>query len=434
MSKGNLFLGFGRGSVGDVTLYHQDGEQIARARNRSPRNPKTALQLLQRVVLKTSSMGYSLFQDICNHSFQGAAEGTESQARFNKANIAWMREQLAPVINSGSQEDIYNSTDSNYSFNGASLVEFMPFIISEGSLSKLPIIWGKDLSSPAFIINVNLGKAAPSYAEVVEALGIQGGDQLTFCACSIDDTDEGGQFNGFEYGRVIMSPSGGDATVPFLNGESINEPNEKNDGQFAFSIVQVSSAYYLTFRCTKYSNSANVANAMAAGTVILSRQNGGVWQRSPQQLVLRPYTVSVSGHLQYDHAVDLLGDAVLSFMESDSSTLYLNQAEHGGGTAVVDTCHITKVEYDGAEMPAGVLSNVGTWGSLLKVTVADKMPGKSYAIRLDATGSEGTPQTLSGNSVQWSPSLPDEVEYKVNLVADGIVIQTYCRLWEHSDM
>ena len=47
MSKGNLFLGFGRGKVGVVVFSRLNGEQVTRARNRSPRKPKYPLQLLQ---------------------------------------------------------------------------------------------------------------------------------------------------------------------------------------------------------------------------------------------------------------------------------------------------------------------------------------------------------------------------------------------------
>ena len=426
MSKGNLFLGFGRGSVGDVTLYHQDGEQIARARNRSPRNPKSALQLLQRVVLKTSSMGYSLFQDICNHSFQGAAEGTESQARFNKANIAMMRAKLGDIINSGNVEEILGSSDYNYSYNGASLVEFMPFIISEGSLSKIPVIWGKTLSTPAFIINVDLGKANPNYAEVIDALGVQGGDQLTFCACSIDDTEENGQFNGFEYGRVILAPAGGDGSVAFLNGNAINDPNEKNNGSFEFSIVQVSSAYYLTFRCTKYSNSNSVANAMAAATVILSRQSGGVWQRSPQELVLRPYTVSEDGHLYNDHGVDYLGDAVLSFMQSDSSTLYLNQAEHGGGSVVIDDFTITRVMAGGEERAKGGTYTVAATPQIV-ITKTGGLEGHTYGARCKYGSLTTGSGSFVGNTCSFQCS-EDSGTTNIEILKDGELLETWCTL------
>lgn len=48
--KGNMFLGYARGSVGDVTFARQNGQQVGRARNRKPNNPRTASQMTQRSV------------------------------------------------------------------------------------------------------------------------------------------------------------------------------------------------------------------------------------------------------------------------------------------------------------------------------------------------------------------------------------------------
>lgn len=46
--KGNMFLGYARGSVGDVTFSRTKGQQTARARNRKPNNPRTNAQMRQR--------------------------------------------------------------------------------------------------------------------------------------------------------------------------------------------------------------------------------------------------------------------------------------------------------------------------------------------------------------------------------------------------
>lgn len=330
MAKGNLFLGFGRGAVGDVVVYRANGEQVTRARNRHPKNPQSALQLLQRVVLKTSSMAYGLMQEITNHSFQGFAEGTECQSRFNQLNIQRFREQLADEINSGDADIILTSPAANFSYNGASLVEMNPYKVSEGSLTPIPVQWGAALTAPAFVIQRDLGSATPTYNDVLGALGIVSGDQLTFLGLSCDDTVDGGQFNGFDFARVIMEPASGDLTLPFLAGSGINDPNDKNRGSFNFSVEAVSGAYYLAFTPADYSNASGVANAMAAGTVILSRNNGSVWQRSSQSLVIRPDRVTVNGHLVSDREIDYLGDAVQSFMSGESSLLYLNQAGGSG--------------------------------------------------------------------------------------------------------
>lgn len=329
MAKGNLFLGFGRGSVGDVTFTHANGEQIARARNRAPRNPRSALQLLQRVCLKTSSSAYSLLQELTNHSFQGFAEGTQSQSEFNRLNIQKFREKLASYINSGDDQTILECEETNFASRGSSLVEINPYIVSSGTLAALPIAFMGGAASPAFAIAVALPSATPSYADVVTALKLVRGDQLTFLSLSVDDTIDGGVFNGFEYCRVILDPSDTDMTQPFLDGSSINLPNEKNRGDFSFSIQQVSGVYYLCFIASSMTMTINRANTMAAGTCIVSRSNGSVWQRSPQSLVIRPSLITQPGHLEWDHETDYLADAIYSYMTDESSTLYLNQAGAG---------------------------------------------------------------------------------------------------------
>lgn len=329
MAKGNLFLGFGRGSVGDVTFTHANGEQIARARNRAPRNPRSALQLLQRVCLKTSSSAYSLLQELTNHSFQGFAEGTQSQSEFNRLNIQKFREKLASYINSGDEQEILECEETNFASKGSSLVEINPYIVSSGSLAALPIAFMGSAASPAFAIAVALPSATPSYADVVAALKLVRGDQLTFLSLSCDDTIDGGVFNGFEYCRVILDPSDTDMTQPFLDGTSINLPNEKNRGDFSFSVQQVSGVYYLCFVASSMTMTINRANTMAAGTCIVSRSNGSVWQRSPQSLVVRPSLITQPGHLEWDHETDYLADAIYSYMSDESSLLYLNQAGAG---------------------------------------------------------------------------------------------------------
>lgn len=48
MSKGNIVLGYGRGAVGDLVLTRLKGQQVSKARNRHPNNPRTSLQMRQR--------------------------------------------------------------------------------------------------------------------------------------------------------------------------------------------------------------------------------------------------------------------------------------------------------------------------------------------------------------------------------------------------
>lgn len=334
MSKGNLFLGFGRGKVGDVVFTRVAGEQVARARNRSPKNPQTPIQLLQRVCLKTASLGYSMLQDICNHSFQGRQEGTECQSRFATLNVAKLRANLQTIIDSGDPEEILYGQDSNYSSKSSTQAEFMPYVVSEGTLQSLEsdVYAGEPVLLAHGPISIKTEQNV-TYQDIVDALGLQVGDQLTFLMCTIDDQHNDSpsvsQFNGFDYARVILEPSDGDMSSPFLSGFNINKPNVRNEGEVKFSFVgdEMTNTARIGFTSNIGSVSAGMVNSFAACAVIASRMAGGVWLRSTQSLVLRSYTAGETGALTWDHGTDYLGDAVSSYMTSQSSSLYLNQAE-----------------------------------------------------------------------------------------------------------
>ena len=59
------------------------------------KNPKTANQILQRVLMNTCSQAYSALQPILCHSFQGKTEGAQCMAEFQKQNLAYFRERAA---------------------------------------------------------------------------------------------------------------------------------------------------------------------------------------------------------------------------------------------------------------------------------------------------------------------------------------------------
>lgn len=131
MSKGNLFQGMARGSVGDVTFSRLNGKQIARVRNRNPRNPKTNPQLYGRAIMASVMRAYSAGREIFDHSFEGVAVGAASQNRFLSLNNRVLREYLAADIN--------NSALVNKSVNtfvGPKVQSPVPsrYVISEGSL------------------------------------------------------------------------------------------------------------------------------------------------------------------------------------------------------------------------------------------------------------------------------------------------------------
>ena len=329
MAKGNLILGYGRGKLGDVVLYRQYGEQCSRPRNRAPKNPQTPLQLLQRVIMKTTSQAYSLMQEICDHSFQGKQVGTANQSAFAVRNVALLRGQVQSIIDAGDPVGIVTASETNYAGKATSLALINPYQVSEGSLLPLNVgfvngVFKLKLPGVASV-------PAPTYQQVADALGLQQGDQLTFVVCSTDDSDDpsadNSAFNGFAFARIILEPSNGDMSAAFLNGTAVNLPNAKNEGTISLSLAVDSDEVGLAFAVGSIVAASNKSNSVAAATVIASRINGGVFQRSTQSLVVRPDSGTVTGKLTYDHHEATLGGAVQSFMTEAQSSLYLNQAE-----------------------------------------------------------------------------------------------------------
>jgi hypothetical protein len=329
MAKGNLFLGQARGKIGDIVLTHVNGVQVSRPRNRKPKNPQTPLQLLQRVVMKTTSSAYAFMQELCNHSFQGFPEGTPCQSRFSALNVGKFRQQLAEPINSGSPEVILSSTDTNFLAKNDSGCEINPYIISEGTLPSLEVQYRSYTSGAGYMVRLPIekqGVTTPTYQDIVDMLGGQRGDQLTFIWLTCDDHNDGSKYNGYYYARVILEPSDGDMTHPFVSSNGIVlTPNARNKGNV--SIIYVSGGW-LFFTSNRVDDDPGAFNSVAAGTVIWSRMNqaGNTWMRSTQSLIVRADNDTGDTALERDHHMDYLGDAVQSYMTEENSTLYLNQA------------------------------------------------------------------------------------------------------------
>lgn len=327
MSKGNLFLGTASGKVGDVVFSRQGGEQITRVRNRSPKNPQTPLQMAQRVIMSTVGKAYSLMAPIADHAFQGRAEGTQCQSRFTELNIALLRRAAADALNDGSAEAIITSQATNFNGKGDSLVALNPFIISEGSLPS-PRLLATD-GGVGIRLGITTTTSTVTYGDIINALGAQRGDQLTIVMVTTDNSDAGvdaGFANGFHFCRIILDPSEGDLTTPFLQtpGQEdpyyyVNKPNAKNEGRAIF-VIAPGTNESLLFPAVDGISVGTTQYSEGAIGAILSRKSGEQWQRSTSSLVL--YTAG------FDTQIHYLGDAVMSYMTEAGSSLYLNQAEN----------------------------------------------------------------------------------------------------------
>lgn len=133
MAKGNMLQGMARGKVGDVVFSRLNGEQIARVRNRNPKNPKTNAQLYQRAIMATVMQAYSAGRVIFDHSFQGFSVGEANQRRFMSLNAKHLRGILA---NDLATDDVSERSVCAFNAPGVNVPAPSLIQISEGKYNQ----------------------------------------------------------------------------------------------------------------------------------------------------------------------------------------------------------------------------------------------------------------------------------------------------------
>ena len=367
MSKGNLFLGQARGSVGDVTFTHIAGQQVARARNRSPRNPRVPSQMLQRIVLNSASKAYSLMQRIVDHSFEGVQGIARNQQRFMQLNTSAFRDKLAAVIANPTEEQALASTAHSFSFKGDFYPQLVEYLISEGTLPR-QVVRCQSASSPNFQLRmpVNLEDVI-SYADVIQALDVQPGDQLTFIGLGhqYGSAETYDQVSAFAFARVILEPAGGDFDVTFLGDDDRpKEPSPKNEGDVAISILDDADGHYIQFSFTSMTNTVSEdIPSMVGAAVILSRFEAGRWRRSAQTIV-----PAIFGDALPALDTATFGAAYASYLLGDSSNLFLNGSPVGiaASPAAQSMAVVSSVIVDETALVRGT-ANTGIANSAVRI-------------------------------------------------------------------
>lgn len=316
MAKGNMLLGLSRGSVGDLTFYRRNAQQITRVRVRKVKNPQTSAQMYQRTINRTAVEAYGVLKSICDHSFEGVSYGANSYSFFLSRNMQMLRDEAS---RSNNAQKSYNPKD----IKG---IAAMPFIVSSGTLPSVPATL--DFSLNHILLPAPSVSQIPNatYQDIISKWGLQQGDQVSFLVVPAPTE---GSFPDEPFGRdllvarVILDPSAGDvAETQFFSpiaGEEnvfgVNSPNVRNSGTVRFYMdgqdigVKVLSAGY-------------AANYKIFGiAVIISRQRAdGSWLRSQEQFLFdndfreNGYTLKQASTLT---PTDL-------YVESD---YYLNNAE-----------------------------------------------------------------------------------------------------------
>lgn len=277
MSKGNMLLGFARGSVGDLTFYRRNAQQITRARSRVVKNPKTLAQQMQRAIMRTAVEAYKVLKEICDHSWEGISYGANSYAEFLKKNLAMLRSEAA----TGAENT------KSYLPAGFSGLVAMPWILSKGSIAWNGYRDEEEDGGTRLVFNgvfTFTGEpqfAGLTYKAFADKNGLREGDQITFIwVTQRQDIDEA---EGTELGiaRIILSPGQGEFAETDLfdaNGR-INDGNPLNENQtalrFGFNGLNQTQARVLVMQGLNFDD-----NCICKAIIISRKSSDGSWLRS----------------------------------------------------------------------------------------------------------------------------------------------------------
>ena len=180
MGKGNLFLGQGRGKLGDSVFYLKNGQQAFRVRRRQIANPNTSGMLVQRAVMATVMQAYSFGKSIFDHSFQGQKVGEGSQSKFMSVNLRKLRNAYFADV-ATMQDPGYDPTDliGRFVARGSMVPVGWAYQISEGTF-KAPVAFIVPGES-ATISWPKLASADETPRQYFQRLGINEGDINTLC-------------------------------------------------------------------------------------------------------------------------------------------------------------------------------------------------------------------------------------------------------------
>ena len=153
MAKGNIILGYLRGSIGDITFFRAKGQQLSRARNRAPANPRTVAQMDQRAKM---ACAVKFFSQVGANFFKYAFEGKKETESYFNAFV---------------KNNIYTG---GYIGKQASSVYDFPALgnwqISAGSLPEITAPFPQSVNGVAFNVGTTSGTAITTVSALTTAL------------------------------------------------------------------------------------------------------------------------------------------------------------------------------------------------------------------------------------------------------------------------
>lgn len=309
-------MGTARGSLGDITFYRYDSQQVSRVRVRKIKNPKTIEQLVPRIILTTVSKAYSAMQFICKDSFQGYSGAEKNMRRFLRVNNMMMKEDAYKYYYGYRNHEYSDDYSGNYNEKDTFKMVINPYMVSEGDLPTVPY---SVLTSDGGLFMPWTNNADFTYQDFCDALGVPAGAQLTLL--QLVGNAETQYVDRVDVSRVILSPASGGMSTTMLNSGSMRNPNPRNEGVMKINLINEDPNYYLSFE-TPFEREYATQYILGAALIVSYFENG-MWRRSTQNILCAEGALKT-----HDESGVLISmsDALETWEKDINSSLYLNQA------------------------------------------------------------------------------------------------------------
>lgn len=260
------------GKVGNVVFRKNGKQNVVAQRPSSVKNPRSDMQQRQRAYIKTVASAYSVFKPICDHSFEGVTYGGQSMNFFNKENYRIVASDVKAVLK-----------------NSSNVVVPCHFLMAKGSIR-----WNNNFGEGGQIANI--GKyltdnkitdiSTLKYYQLLEALGIKRGDQLTIINVSQTSQAFFAGGNSIEQRACEMY-----YTRYIFDASEVADNSTKAltavEGGFKLSSSILGEESELDWRAVLNISSTGVVKVVDVNgeapymcTAIISRKNAGKWLRS----------------------------------------------------------------------------------------------------------------------------------------------------------
>ena len=167
-------MGFGRGKVGSVVLARSKGQQVARAYNDSPKNPRSESQMQQRSMFASAVKFFT--------------QGRQAFYQFAFENKTPKQSDYNAFVSANAKRGM---NISKAAFEEATYPVLAPWMMSKGSLPELDLEYVTEsnnykLALPGLVEGANMGAVSQALMSVY---GLNAGDIITVVTINSQGSD-----------------------------------------------------------------------------------------------------------------------------------------------------------------------------------------------------------------------------------------------------